>query len=110
MTSTCGPAARSPFYRSTDTGGLINDQTILEVRHHSCRRNVPRGWREVEMHRYVTTRDIIIPAGTEIIQTGAYTARRGNNASVLIAETRDNTSEWQMPFDEALALGLIAEA
>lgn len=62
------------------------------------------------MTRYVTTRAITIPAGTEIVQTGEYTARRGNQASILIAETRDNTSEWQMPFDEALALGLIAAA
>jgi hypothetical protein len=59
---------------------------------------------------YVTTRDIVIPAGTEVDISPAGMGRtiHCDFASILTAETKDHTSEWSMPLDEALELGIVA--
>lgn len=58
---------------------------------------------------YITTKDIVIPAGTPVMRDSIKRKYAVDMASILTAETRDATSEWMMPFDEALALGLIKE-
>jgi hypothetical protein len=58
--------------------------------------------------RYVTTREIIIPAGTEVTREEERTSRYATpHASVLIEVTSDITAEWMMDFDEAVEAGLI---
>lgn len=61
--------------------------------------------------RFVTTRDIIIPAGTDVIQEPANRTSRyvSPHASVLMEITPDITAEWMMDFDEAVEAGLIRE-
>lgn len=58
---------------------------------------------------FVTTRDIVIPAGTKVDLAPSQTRRIVPFASVLTAVTKDVTSEWTMPFDEALSTGLIVK-
>lgn len=60
--------------------------------------------------KFVLARDIVIPAGTKVQADGPKTSMRGEAASVLIAETHDHTSEWSMPLDEALRLGIVVPA
>lgn len=62
--------------------------------------------------KYVTARDIIIPAGTEvgIAHAGCGRTIHVDFAEILTAETKDHTSEWSMPLDEALELGIIEPA
>lgn len=59
---------------------------------------------------YVTVKDIVIPAGTRVAADGPKTSYTCERASILVAESKDCTSEWSMPLDEALELGLIKAA
>lgn len=59
--------------------------------------------------RYVTTKDITIPAGTEI-QIAPHTISRAVRfGSILLGVTKDVTSEWTIPLDEGLETGLVKE-
>lgn len=60
--------------------------------------------------KYVTARDILIPAGTAVHVNPPHRSNWGvPSANVLTAVTKDSTSEWLMPLDEAIAAGLVAE-
>lgn len=72
---------------------------------------------------YVTTQDIVIPAGTELIQAPARVVRSdkdglpamasGNPAhfvEAIIGPTKDTTFSWTMHIDDALDAGLIRPA
>lgn len=60
--------------------------------------------------KYVTTRDIVIPAGTEVSVDPPHTQSFGTEqVSVLHAESKDCTSEWRMPLDEAIEVGLVKD-
>ncbi len=56
---------------------------------------------------YRLARNIVIPAGTPVQIAPVEVRRHGEWASVLKAEGPDSTSEWVIPLDEALELGLI---
>lgn len=58
---------------------------------------------------YVTTRDIVIPAGTKVQEAPHRVERATPFVSVLQAASKDSTMEWTMPLDEALELGIIQE-
>jgi hypothetical protein len=59
---------------------------------------------------YVTTKDIVIPAGTEVSVDGPKTHTYCyEKASILRGETKDVTSEWSMDLREALDIGLVRE-
>lgn len=75
------------------------------------------------MAKYVTTQDIVIPAGTELFQAAARVVRSdedGNPAltsgkpahfvEAIIGPTKDTTYHWTMHIDDALDAGLIREA
>ena len=57
--------------------------------------------------RYVTTRDILIPAGTEVTEGPVAISRGVAFASALIAVSKDSTAEWTMPLEEAIDAGLV---
>lgn len=62
--------------------------------------------------KYITTRDIVIPAGTEVgpgPRMSHYGIPHVPHVEILQEITRDSTAHWRMPFDEAVAAGLIAE-
>lgn len=58
---------------------------------------------------YVTTRDIIIPAGTELTAPPVRSTRWGKDYEALIADGKDNTIYLTADIREALASGLVAE-
>ncbi len=59
---------------------------------------------------YVIARDIVIKAGTEVFVHGPHSRKvHYDAATVLTAVTKDTTSEWAMPLDEAVAAGLVCE-
>lgn len=61
---------------------------------------------------YVLARDIVIPTGTkvDVRPSGTRSKIFCDFAEVLISETKDHTSEWTMPLDEALELGIIVQS
>lgn len=58
---------------------------------------------------YVTAKEIVIPAGTEVQLAPSKISRFVPYAGVLLGVTKDTTAEWTMPLDEALKTGLIKE-
>jgi hypothetical protein len=56
---------------------------------------------------FVTARDIIIPAGTEVGVAPWKTERVVPFACAVVGPTKDTTFEWTMPLDEALEQGLV---
>jgi hypothetical protein len=61
--------------------------------------------------KYVTTKDIIVPKGSEVWVAGEGYKREYfvPFAEIAVEHTKDITSNWDMPLDEALELGLIKE-
>jgi hypothetical protein len=60
--------------------------------------------------KYRTTKDIVIPAGTEVnIDPPHRVDHFTTHASVLTAVTKDITSEWYMDLEEAIETGLVEE-
>lgn len=59
--------------------------------------------------RYVTTRDIVIPAGTTVSRE---TVRMSlvDAAVVIGGPSKDTHFNWSMAFEDAVALGLVADA
>ena len=62
------------------------------------------------MTKYRTTKDITIPAGTEVTAEPPHkTERLTETASITTAVTDDVTSEWRMDLEEAIAEGVVEE-
>jgi hypothetical protein len=60
---------------------------------------------------YRTTRDIVIPAGTEVDVSPPHRVDYfTETAVVLTAVTKDVTSTWHMDLEEALQEGLVKAA
>jgi hypothetical protein len=59
--------------------------------------------------RYVTTRDIIIPAGTELTPPPTESTRWRKDYEAIVADGRDNVVYLSADVKEALATGLIRE-
>jgi hypothetical protein len=62
------------------------------------------------MSKYVTAKDIVIPAGTEVCPAPSSLTRFVPYASVIIETSKDTVAEWCMPLEEAFDLGLIVPA
>jgi len=58
---------------------------------------------------YVTTRDILIPAGTRVVSAATRVSRVVPFASALVAVGVNSSAEWTMPLDEAIGAGLVTE-
>lgn len=58
---------------------------------------------------YVTAKDIVIPAGTEVQMAPYKINRLVPFGMALLGITKDSTAEWSMPLDEAIEAGLIKE-
>jgi hypothetical protein len=60
--------------------------------------------------KYRTTKDIVIPAGTEVDADPPHkTQYYSESAVILTAVTNDVTSEWRMDMQEAIDEGLVEE-
>lgn len=59
--------------------------------------------------KYLTTRDIVIPAGTEIGKAPWRVIRAVDFAEAVIGFGKDNCASFTMPLDEMLELGLAVE-
>lgn len=57
--------------------------------------------------RYKTTRDIIIPAGTELSAPPTASTRWGRDFEAIIADGKDNSVYLTANISEGLASGLI---
>lgn len=67
-------------------------------------------YREANTRKFVTAKDIVIPAGTEIGIAPSSTVRLPFPfAEALIAINKDMTASWTMPLDEAIEAGLVRE-
>lgn len=73
----------------------------------STKKPAPPG--AVNRVKYRTVRDILIPAGTMVSVEPPGLNRRymTPHASILIAETKDHTSEWAMDLGESIELGIV---
>jgi hypothetical protein len=60
--------------------------------------------------RYVTTQDILIPAGTEVGAPPQRSSRWGEDYEAVVGHGRDHTSYWTVNLDDAIELGLVREA
>lgn len=61
-----------------------------------------------EKTQYRTTKDIVIPAGTEISKEPPRTSKYATErATVLIEVTPDVTAEWHMDLEEAIMEGIV---
>lgn len=60
--------------------------------------------------RYRTTRDIVIPAGTEVGSAPTHVHRGVPFSSILIGFDKNTTGDLSFVTDEALKLGLIEVA
>jgi hypothetical protein len=58
---------------------------------------------------YVTTQDIVIPAGTELTGAPWRIVRSVPFVDAIIGHGPDTTSIWSIDLQEAVALGLVAE-
>lgn len=61
------------------------------------------------MTRFVTVRDIVIPAGTELSPPPRTSSRWGFDHEAVVGHRRDHTSYWSMDLKDAIALGLVEE-
>ncbi|RDC59784.1 hypothetical protein HME9302_00979 [Alteripontixanthobacter maritimus] len=59
---------------------------------------------------YVTTRDIVIAAGTALKAPPVASTRWGKDYKAVIADGRDNTVYFTADVHEALASGLLRKA
>ena len=59
------------------------------------------------LDRYVTLKDVTIPAGSEGTAFLYVRSEKHNYMSVLISHDEDTTSEWLIPVEDALRLGII---
>jgi hypothetical protein len=57
--------------------------------------------------RYRTTRDILVPKGTNVVYISQQKQHTYRLAQALIRFSEDMIYEWQMNFDDALRAGLI---
>lgn len=62
------------------------------------------------MARFVTAKDIVIPAGTEVGPAPIRTQYLTPHGEVLVGFDKDTTGNLRFDLDEALSLGLIKEA
>lgn len=56
-----------------------------------------------------TLKNILIPAGSEVGPAPVSITRYVDYVSVIVSHGPDHTSEWAMPKDDAIALGIVAE-
>lgn len=56
---------------------------------------------------YVTTYDIIIPAGTELIRPPTASTRWGKDHEAVIGHGVDHVSYWSIDIEEGLSAGII---
>lgn len=61
------------------------------------------------MKKYVTTRDIVIPAGTELGAPPTASTRWGSDHEAVVALDRDHTCYLSMDVAEGLEAGAIEE-
>lgn len=59
--------------------------------------------------QYVTTRDIVIPAGTLVGQAPDRTTHYTPHGSILVAINKDATADIRFDLDDALQDGLVKE-
>jgi len=59
--------------------------------------------------RYVTTEDIVIPAGTELSASPSKVAYYSDHVDAAIEHGPNVSSTWRMDLEEGLDLGLIQE-
>lgn len=66
--------------------------------------------KKADNRTFVTAKDIIIPAGTEVgigpVRSGYATP----HAEIIIGVTKDTTAHWRMDLAEAMETGLVKEA
>lgn len=58
---------------------------------------------------YVTTRDIVIPAGTVLHEPCLFASHWRDNHEAVIGHGRDHSSYWSVNLQDALRLGLVEE-
>lgn len=58
--------------------------------------------------KYVTARDIVIPAGTPVFR-GSWKSSKSDFAQVVGGPSKDTHFEWNMAFEDAVADGLVRE-
>lgn len=56
---------------------------------------------------YVTTRDVVIPAGTEFFPPPTASSRWGKDHEAIVGIDRDHTAYLSMDMSEALEAGII---
>jgi hypothetical protein len=57
---------------------------------------------------YVTARDIVIPAGTKVLRA-SWQSSKIDLAQAIVGPSKDTHFEWNMPFEDAIDLGLVRE-
>ena len=61
------------------------------------------------MTDYVTTHDIVIPAGTVLMAPPRESTRWRTDYEGIVGHGRDHVSYWTINIEDALGLGLIRE-
>lgn len=56
---------------------------------------------------YVTTRDIVIPAGTVVSRPPSASTRWGRDYEAVVGHGADHCSRWVIDLSDAIALGLV---
>lgn len=59
---------------------------------------------------FVTTQDIVIPAGTELAAPPSHSSRWAENHEAVVGHGRDHVSYWTVDIEDALKLGLVKPA
>lgn len=59
---------------------------------------------------YVTTQDIVIPAGTVLMPPPVASTRWGKDYEAVIGHGPDHVSYWSVDVEEGLSAGVILEA
>jgi hypothetical protein len=62
------------------------------------------------MTDYVTTQDIVIPAGTVLMPPPRKSTRWHTDYEGIVGHGRDHCSHWTVNIEDALELGLIRKA
>jgi hypothetical protein len=65
--------------------------------------------RKQKIERTKTLVDVTVPAGSEAMLIPYARSERMDIISVLISHDKDGTSEWTMPREDAIRLGIIGE-
>jgi hypothetical protein len=63
--------------------------------------------RKQKTQKVLTTKEIVIPVGSEATVTPYMKSSKTDFVSVLISHDKNGTSEWTMPVEDAIRLGFI---